>query len=115
MLRAMAVLLVMSACVEQGPTQGSEGQPSTATCEIALTDLGASFGVDIWANCDDDSDLEYRLLASGLVTATRLEHPCRSLTHVELLKSSASLADLQVVGWIGGDQRTECSVTPARP
>lgn len=110
MLRAMVVVLVMamSACVDEeaGPA-GTDAEPA---CEIKVADLGTSITVDIWANCDDGSNLEYRLLASGLVSATRLDHPCRSLTHVEVLKA-ASFADLKAVGWIYNDaQRVDCTI-----
>lgn len=71
--------------------------------------------VDVVAEClGEDWNLEYRLLSSGLVTTSRRDRPCGSLTHAELL-SMPGLADMKAFGWLYNEslgQRVECVLVP---
>jgi hypothetical protein len=113
----VAFLIAVTSCT----VADQPSERALPTCEIALDRPGGgTISIDIVAGCasaglnEDEWTLEYRLLASGLVTTNRRDRPCGSLTHVEVLLSSPALADLKAVGWMhSADRRIDCTVSDA--
>lgn len=112
----IAVVLVLASVASCVTPDGASAREEP-TCDVRLSRIdGVVISVDVAASCiGEDWNLEYRLLSSGLVTTSRRDRPCGSLTHVELL-SMPGLADLKAVGWIYNEtagQRVECRLVPS--